>query len=273
MCVVGFNPCSLALPAHLQNQDGAPAAPNSSFRLLSTGRLASPLAALAALTGEAAALVVRPQEAGGASLLQLVAAWDQLSARLPPQARGGHAAEVILGALKLVVAFAPPPAAADAPSAAAAALAIAGAGSTDEQQQPEGPHVAALSQPVARGLAVAARLADLAADGLPIDAESIAAGILAEALLAGQHPDTPAHPSAAAGAAAAAAAASSGAVGSSDSVPAAAGGGASGPLTLAIVEERMGPIVAQLVHDVQRARQLPARVSSAGRDCCVSCGS
>ncbi len=260
-CVVGLTPCLPAAPAALQSQDGAQAAPSSGYRLLSVGRQTSPLAAPAALTGEAAALVVRPQEAGGASLLQLVAAWDHLAARLPPLARGGRAAEVVLGALKLAVAFAPPPAA-DASSTAAAAFAAAAAAGSTPEQQAAGPPVAALSQPVARGLAVAARLADLAADGLPIDAESIAAGILAEALLAGQGSQQHGHSLAAEAQAAAGAAAAAGGA-------ECGGEGAGGPLTLAIIEERVGPIVAQLVHDVQRARQLPARVRAhVGQLCC-----
>ena len=179
-----------------------------------------------------AALQLVPQEQGGASLLQLVAAWDRLASRLPPQAGGGHAADVILSALKLAVAYAPPPP----------------AGTADAAGAP-------LTSQVARALSLASRLADLAAEGLPIDAESIAAGILAEVLLAGQ-PHT----------------AASWRVPDSSS---SSGGG--GELTLGVIEERMGPIVAQLVHDVQRARQLPARVellddtaASALRELCLA---
>lgn len=158
------------------------------------------------------------QEQGGASLLQLMAAWDQLSARLPPQASEGRSAELILTALKLALAYSPP----------------AASSSSSRGQQ------AALSRPVARALSLASRLADLAAAGLPIDAEGIAAGILAEVLGSAAHWQ----PHAVGGASTAAAAAAAG----------------SGGLTLQVVEGRVGPIVAQLVHDIQRARQLPARV-------------
>ena len=184
--------------------------------------------------------VVREQ--GGAPLLQLVAAWDQLAPRLPPQA-GGHTADVILAALKVAVAYAPPPPAAIAAASSSSSSSEAQQPPGDSQQQPwqqqQQQQQQTLSAPVARALSLASRLADLAAAGLPIDAESIAAGILAEVLLA-----QPAAPSPS----------SSG--GSSSS----GGGGGEGGLTLAVVEERLGPIVAQLVHDVQRARALPARV-------------
>lgn len=181
-----------------------------------------------AIGGGAAALPVpsaQAQEQGGASLLQLVAAWDQLATRLPPQTGAGHGGQLILEALKVAVAYAPPAPAATAPAGI------------------PGPAQARVSRPLARALSLASRLADLAAAGLPVDAESIAAGILAEVLLAGAY--TP---------------------GAWHLGPAPAGsspdGGASsgGSLTLQSIEERVGPIVAQLVHDVQRARQLPARV-------------
>ncbi|KAL4427713.1 hypothetical protein ABPG75_001802 [Micractinium tetrahymenae] len=197
----------------------------------------------------APAALARVQERGGASLLQLVAAWDQLAARLPPQTGAGHGGQLILEALKLAVGYAPP-----APTAPAAA--VAGDAAPAEAQ---------LSRPAARALSLASRLADLAAVGLPVDAESIAAGILAEVLLAGAHAPGAWHPPGAPAAAAAADSSSSG------------GGSRSGGLTLQIIEDRVGPIVAQLVHDVQRARQLPARVellddtaASALRELCLS---
>lgn len=160
--------------------------------------------------------------------MQLVAAWDQLAMRLPPQTGVGRGGQLILEALKVAVAYAPP-----APAAAAPA---AGSPRPAEPQ---------LSRPLARALSLASRLADLAAAGLPVDAESIAAGILAEVLLAGAHTPGAWHPPPAP--------AGSSAESSSSS-------GGSGSLNLQVIEERVGPIVAQLVHDVQRARQLPARV-------------
>lgn len=160
------------------------------------------------------------QGPAGASLLQLVAAWDRLAARLPPQASCSRAADVILSALKLVFAYSPLPL-------------------SNGPSQQQGEQQPALSRPVARALSLSSRLADLAAAGLPIDAESIAAGILAELVVgpAHQQPGWTRH-------------------GQLSSL----GGAAGGALTLQVVEERVGPIVAQLVHDIQRARQLPTRV-------------
>ncbi|KAL4856897.1 putative GTP diphosphokinase CRSH1 [Chlorella vulgaris] len=199
------------------------------------GRIAA--GAAGAPSAAPAQLLPVQQGPGGASLLQLVAAWDRLAARLPPQASCSRAADVILSALKLVFAYSPPPL------------------SNGPSQQP-GEQQPALSRPVARALSLSSRLADLAAAGLPIDAESIAAGILAELVVgpAHQHPGWTRH-------------------GQLSSL----GGAASGALTLQVVEERVGPIVAQLVHDIQRARQLPARVellddtaASALRELCLS---
>lgn len=82
--------------------------------------------------------------------------------------------------------------------------------------------------PAARGLAVALRLADLASAGLPLDAEALAAGVLVEALCRGGGD--------------------------------AGGGAASAGAALQLVEARVGPGVAQLVHDVLRVRGLPSRV-------------
>jgi hypothetical protein len=164
------------------------------------------------------------QEQGGASLLHLVAAWDQLAARLPPAASTGRAADLILGALKLAVAHSPPP-------PAAAGAAADGSGTAGAPQ-------AALPRPVARALSLASRLADLAAEGLPVDAESIAAAILAEVVAQPSAlPAAPGRPGGGSG-----------------------GDGPYGALTLQGVEERVGPIVAQLVHDIQRARALPSRL-------------
>jgi hypothetical protein len=230
----------------------APSSPPQQQQQPSAPPRTAVVAAAAAAPG--ASLV---QEQGGASLLQLVAAWDQLASRLPPEAGAGRASEVILNALKLAVAYAP----------------AAPASSSSSSGQPQ------LARPVARALSLASHLADLAAAGLPIDAESIAAGILAEVLLAGAHPASPA---ASAGAApwhpsdTLASSSSSSSSGASSSGGSGAGGSA-GVLTLAVIEERAGPIIAQLVHDVQRARQLPSRVellddtaAAALRELCLS---
>ncbi|KAG1659807.1 hypothetical protein FOA52_002143 [Chlamydomonas sp. UWO 241] len=89
-------------------------------------------------------------------------------------------------------------------------------------------------EPMARTVELAAVLADLATAGIPLDAESIAAGVLLEAA------DT-------------------------------------GRLGIAAIQARLGPGVADLVHDVQRIRSAPERVelfddvaSSAVREWCLA---
>lgn len=77
-------------------------------------------------------------------MLQLMAAWDSLAARLPPGTSSSASPEVLLQAIKLLLAHASP-------------------------------------EDTARGLALASRLAELAGSGLPIDMDSIAAGVLVEA--------------------------------------------------------------------------------------------
>ena len=77
-------------------------------------------------------------------MLQLVAAWDSLASRLPAGPGAGANAEVLVNAIKIILAHAP-------------------------------------SDRTARALSLASRLAELAGAGLPIDVDSIAAGILAEA--------------------------------------------------------------------------------------------
>jgi hypothetical protein len=177
-------------------------------------------------------------------MLQLMAAWDQLAARLPPQASSGRPAELILNALKLALAYCPPlPSAWQQPATAGPGLGTAppsaAAAAADEQGGIANPPPPPLSRPVARAQSLAGRLADLATQGLPVDAEAIAAAILAELLAPTTHPHVAWGPRPAA---------------------AAAGGSGSGPLSLSVIEERVGPIVAQLAHDIQRARQLPSRV-------------
>ncbi|KAL0049608.1 hypothetical protein WJX82_005847 [Trebouxia sp. C0006] len=92
---------------------------------------------------------------GAQRTLDFLAAWDQLALRLPPQAGMGKAAELILNALKLEVSHLP--AQTDPLEASAAA---------------------------SKALAIAKQLADLSGQGFPLDAESIAAGILVDAVAA-----------------------------------------------------------------------------------------
>ncbi|KAL0024788.1 hypothetical protein WJX79_007329 [Trebouxia sp. C0005] len=92
---------------------------------------------------------------GAQRTLDFLAAWDQLALRLPPQAGMGKAAELILNALKLEVSHLP--AQADPVEASTAA---------------------------SKALAIAKQLADLSGQGFPLDAESIAAGILVDAVAA-----------------------------------------------------------------------------------------
>jgi GTP pyrophosphokinase len=77
-------------------------------------------------------------------MLQLVAAWDSLASRLPPQTGAGPDADLLVNTLRLVLAHANPAAA-------------------------------------SRALSLASCLAEMAGDGIPLDAGAIAAGILAEA--------------------------------------------------------------------------------------------
>lgn len=148
--------------------------------------------------------------------MQLAAAWHRLASRLPPSAGMGPSAELILNALKLALAYAPPGASAGADGRPAAE----------------------------RALALASLLAELSGEGLPPDAEAIAAGILAEML-----PGPGSGPWAA----------SLSSLSSLDD-EGLAGAAAPGPLSLEVVEARVGPLVAQLAHDVQRVHALPSRV-------------
>ncbi len=87
---------------------------------------------------------------GGSQVLALVHAWDSLAVRLPPQASMGSAAQLILTALKLALAHSP------------------------QRFQQQAVSTSVTAQP----LALAWRLADLSTQGLPLDAEAIAASIL-----------------------------------------------------------------------------------------------
>ena len=181
----------------------------------------------------------------GRPVLQLAAAWHQLAARLPPQAGTGPSAELILNALKLALAYA------------------------DGRQEGSAAGVGGDGRPAAeRALSLASLLAELSAAGLPLDAEAIAAGILAEVL----------------GSSGSSSSGSSGSSGSGSSGSGSSGSGNSGSgsssssgaswgmglgssssgggavLTLEVVEQRVGPLVAQLAHDVQRVHALPSRV-------------
>lgn len=68
-----------------------------------------------------------------------------------------------------------------------------------------------------KALAVASQLADLSGQGFPLDAESIAAGILVDAVAAQR-------------------------------------------LSLELVDDRLGPAVADLIEDIIKVRKLPGRV-------------
>jgi len=81
---------------------------------------------------------------GSQPMLQLVAAWDSLASRLPPQTGAGPDADLLVNTLKLVLAHANQAAASSA-------------------------------------LSLASCLAEMAGSGNPLDASAIAAGILAEA--------------------------------------------------------------------------------------------
>jgi (p)ppGpp synthase/HD superfamily hydrolase len=86
--------------------------------------------------------------------MELVAAWDHIWSRLPAETGVGANAATILTALKLLLATA--------------------AARGDEKAQ------TAAGACIRRGLEVAVMLADLACNGLPLDADAIAAGILAD---------------------------------------------------------------------------------------------
>ncbi|KAK9868152.1 hypothetical protein WJX84_011061 [Apatococcus fuscideae] len=109
---------------------------------------------------------------GAKSLVAFVAAWDSLALRLPPEAGMGPAAELILKALKL--AFANQQHHTSHPQ-------LRHTGPT----QGQGQDLQAPGAPAGRAIQIATALADLIAEGVPLDAESIAAGILAEAVSVG----------------------------------------------------------------------------------------
>ena len=106
---------------------------------------------------------------GGRSMVELVGMWDALAPRLPADA--SPAAQTLLSALKLAVAHSPPPA--------------AETGQAHQRAEAVGPAlapVAATGGSAGSGaLAIALRLADISSAGVPVDAEAIAAGMLAGA--------------------------------------------------------------------------------------------
>lgn len=168
------------------------------------------------------------------SVVALAAAWDQLAPRLPLEMGMGQGAELILNALKL-------------------ALASSSSG---------GAHPHDTLPPAARALGAGLRLADLASGGLPLDAEAIAAGVLAD-VLAHHHHLGGGNSGGAAG----------------DATAGGPGLGAGRGLThsLLLIEHRVGAGVAHLVHDVLRVRALPSRVdlyddeaAAALRELCLS---
>ena len=140
----------------------------------------------------------------GRSLVELAAAWDALAPRLPAVASaaatasssspdssssGGPgpaaAARVILDALKLAVSRAPPrPVLPTTPGEQSCSGSISAADGTPAPLSSPPPPPAALAASAALG--TASRLADLASRGLPLDADAIAAGIVADAAADGR---------------------------------------------------------------------------------------
>ena len=180
-----------------------------------------------------------PQQLQQASqtVVALAAAWDQLAPRLPLQVGSSGGSEVILNALKLALAVELyiAPAAGTLPMGASKRSTSSSSSSYWQQQQY--PYKA--GSPAARGLGVALRLADLASSGLPLDAEAIAAGLLAEALSQPAHHQQHHQQSPLMGS---------------------GSGAALSAHSLQLIQQRVGPGVAQLVHDVLRVRALPSRV-------------
>lgn len=119
-------------------------------------------------------------QGSGRPLLQLVAAWDALAEKMPQESGTSPGADLLLQALKLVLA----------------------------QATPEGAN---------RALSLANRLAPLAGDASPVDIEAIAAATVMEAFRRGQAPPRE------------------------------------------VLEARVGPSVAALMHDLRRVAALPSR--------------
>ncbi|GAB4822361.1 hypothetical protein N2152v2_009407 [Parachlorella kessleri] len=184
------------------------------------------------------------------TVVALAAAWDQLAPRLPLQVGSSGGSEVILNALKLALAVElyVAPAAGLVPAATASDR-----GTSTRSYWQQQAHPSKAASPAARGLGVALRLADLASSGLPLDAEAIAAGLLAEALCQTVHYQQ------------------------QSPVLGSGFGAAHSAHSLQLIQQRVGPGVAQLVHDVLRVRALPTRVdlyddeaASALRELCLA---
>ena len=107
---------------------------------------------------------------GGRSMVELVGMWDALAPRLPADA--SPAAQTLLSALKLAVAHSTPHA--DQHTQTQWQAAVVGSGT--------GTAVAAAGDG-SGALAIALRLADISSAGVPVDADAIAAGMLAGASL------------------------------------------------------------------------------------------
>ncbi len=106
---------------------------------------------------------------GGRSMVELVGMWDALAPRLPADA--SPAAQTLLSALKLAVARSTPIADQPAQTQRQAAATVGPSIGT----------VAATGGDGSGALAIALRLADISSAGVPVDADAIAAGMLAGA--------------------------------------------------------------------------------------------
>ena len=109
-----------------------------------------------------------PMLRGGRSMVELVGMWDALAPRLPADA--SPAAQTLLSALKLAVAHSLQPSSMQQ-GIAQHGLGEPATGTTDAANSGLGDGSSALS--------IALRLADISSAGVPVDAEAIAAGMLA----------------------------------------------------------------------------------------------
>ena len=129
----------------------------------------------------AAPSAVQLQLPGGQSFAAFMGLWDTLTVRLLPLYSTGAAADMLLAALRLMLASAAASAAKSiSVSTFATAASTAGPGGISHEQTCNVP------RDVQQLLGVALQLADLSSAGLPINAAAIAAGVLAGPLLAGR---------------------------------------------------------------------------------------
>ena len=105
---------------------------------------------------------------GGRSMVELVGMWDALAPRLPADA--SSAAQTLLSALKLAVAHSAQP--------VHAQQGMKGQGLEERAPGIESATADGLSDG-SRALSIALRLADISSAGVPVDADAIAAGMLA----------------------------------------------------------------------------------------------